>query len=176
MHACLSLYRMCRLSCLCELAHLSTYCCEIFFFFFFFTIPTGEWEDGQSHLKCTRQSLEELEHSKQLLNEELSHKQRALSQSEMECSKLRENVEKLRGLLEDQQEENTELISKITAQSAEVSTIKNANVELESRLAMSELLVQQVSEVDYVICKFNIAERSSLVYVVRFEKKGNFMH
>ena len=104
----------------------------------------GEWEDGQSHLKSTRQSLEELEHSKQLLNEELSHKQKALSRSETECNKLRENVDKLRGLLEDQREENTELISKITAQSAEIGSIKSSNVELQSKLAMAELLAQQV--------------------------------
>ena len=107
-------------------------------------LHAGEWEDGQSHLKSTRQSLEELEHSKQLLNEELSHKQKALSRSETECSKLRENVEKLRGLLEDQREENTELISKITAQSAEIGSIKSSNVELQSKLAMAELLAQQV--------------------------------
>ena len=105
---------------------------------------TGEWEDGRSHLKSTRQSLEDLEQSKQLLSEELSHKQKALAQSQAENSKLKENVEKLRSLLEDQQEENTELISKITTQSAEISSVKNANVELQSKLGMAELLVQQV--------------------------------
>ena len=104
----------------------------------------GEWEEGQFHLKSTRQNIEELEHSRRLLNEELSHKQKALSQSVGEGSRLRENVEKLRSLLEDQQEENTELISKITAQSAEISSVKNANVELQSKLGMSELLNQQV--------------------------------
>ena len=53
-------------------------------------------------------------------------------------------MEKVRGTLEDQQEENTELISKITAQSAEISSIKNTNADLQSKLAMAELLVQQV--------------------------------
>lgn len=105
---------------------------------------TGEWEDGQSHLKSTRQSLEALEHSKQLLSEELAHKQKALTQSQAESNRLRENMEKVRGTLEDQQEENTELISKITAQSAEISSIKNTNADLQSKLAMAELLVQQV--------------------------------
>lgn len=115
------------------------------YFFLEFMNFVGEWEDGRSHLKSTRQSLEELEQSRQLLSEELSHKQKALAQSEAESSKLKENVEKLRSLLEDQQEENTELISKITAQSAEISSIKNANVELQSKLGMAELLVQQVN-------------------------------
>lgn len=85
-----------------------------------------------------------MEQSRQLLSEELSHKQKALVQSQAESSRLKENLEKLRSLLEDQQEENTELISKITAQSAEISSINSANVELQSKLGMAELLVQQV--------------------------------
>ena len=80
------------------------------------------------------------------MSEELSHKQKALSQSQTENKKLKENAEKMRAMLEDQQEENTELISKITAQSAEISSVKNANVELQSKLGMAELLVQQVTK------------------------------
>ncbi len=54
-------------------------------------------------------------------------------------------MERLRSSLEDQRQENTELISKITSQAAEINALQTANTELQSKLNMSELLAQQLS-------------------------------
>ena len=53
-------------------------------------------------------------------------------------------VERLQGSLEEQQQENTELISKITSQAAELSSLQTSHDDLQSRLNMAELLTQQV--------------------------------
>ena len=58
---------------------------------------------------------------------------------------MKRTVEQLRSSLEDQQQENTELISKITSQAAEMNRLQTNNTELQSKLNMAELLAQQVS-------------------------------
>ena len=75
-----------------------------------------------------------------------------LSQCEHENGDLRESVERLRGALEEQREENTELVSKVTAQAAELHTLQNSCTDLQSRLNMAELLTQQVREFGSVLC------------------------
>ena len=75
-----------------------------------------------------------------------------LSQCEQENGDLRESVERLRGALEEQREENTELVSKVTAQAAEVHTLQNSCTDLQSRLNMAELLTQQVREHGSLLC------------------------
>lgn len=75
-----------------------------------------------------------------------------LSQCEHENGDLRESVERLRGALEEQREENTELVSKVTAQAAELHTLQNSCTDLQSRLNMAELLTQQVRECGSVLC------------------------
>ena len=65
---------------------------------------------------------------------------------------MRESVERLRGALEEQREENTELVSKVTAQAAELHTLQNSCTDLQSRLNMAELLTQQVREFGSVLC------------------------
>ena len=73
-----------------------------------------------------------------------------LSQCEHENVDLRESMERLRGALEEQREENTELVSKVTAQAAELHTLQNSCTDLQSRLNMAELLTQQVSRFSVV--------------------------
>ena len=63
---------------------------------------------------------------------------------------MRESMERLRGALEEQREENTELVSKVTAQAAELHTLQNSCTDLQSRLNMAELLTQQVSRFSVV--------------------------
>ena len=69
----------------------------------------------------------------------------SLSHTTGECVDLRQSVERLRSSLEDQQQENTELISKITSQSADIHSLQTTNTELQSKLNMAELLAQQVT-------------------------------
>ena len=79
----------------------------------------------------------------------------ALSQCEQENGDLRESLERLRGTLEEQREENTELVSKVTAQAAELHTLQNSCTDLQSRLNMAELLTQQVREHGSRLCPAN---------------------
>ena len=68
---------------------------------------------------------------------------------------MRESLERLRGTLEEQREENTELVSKVTAQAAELHTLQNSRTDLQSRLNMAELLTQQVREHGSRLCPPN---------------------
>lgn len=81
---------------------------------------------------------------KQLLT--ASSKLAGRQEAKSENAELRRSLERLRASLEDQQEEGTELISKVTAQSAEIVQLQDANTELRSKLSMAELLTQQVCE------------------------------
>ena len=92
----------------------------------------------RSHLKATRQKLEEIERDKLLLSDKLLRKERSRTETHSEVSKLRDAVDRLRASLEDQQQENTELISKITSQAAEITNLRNSNTDLQSKLNMAE--------------------------------------
>jgi len=96
-------------------------------------------------LNESRQKIEELKREQLVLKDELSRVGKALSQARSDGSKSDDGLTRMRCLLEDQQQENTELISKITSQAAELAKLQNANTELQSKLNMSELLTQQVS-------------------------------
>ncbi len=50
----------------------------------------------------------------------------------------------MRELLEDQQQENTELVARVTTQSTELVALRDAATEMRGKLNMSELLQQQV--------------------------------
>ena len=69
-----------------------------------------------------------------------------LVERDAEVRGLRATVERMTSLLEEQQQEGTELVSKVAAQSAEVSHLASANTELQSRLNLAELLAEQVRE------------------------------
>jgi len=69
-----------------------------------------------------------------------------LSQCVREGNDLRESVERWRSASEDQQEENTELVSKITAQATEIQALKSSCTDLQSKLNMAELLTHQVRD------------------------------
>ena len=98
----------------------------------------------ESQLKVLRLKIEEIQRERSTLSDELARSSKALAQSRSSYRKTCDNVDRLRGLLEDQQQENTELISKITSQSAEVAQLQSSNTELQSKLNMAELLTQQV--------------------------------
>eukprot|EP00731_Ephydatia_muelleri_P035813 Em0162g19a len=70
---------------------------------------------------------------------------KALSLSSGHHGSLEQALQQARSLLEDQRQENAELISKMAAQGTELRRLQTSNAELQSRLAMSELLVQQLS-------------------------------
>ena len=104
----------------------------------------GESLDWEGHLKATRQKLTKLEKDTVTTSTELTRKTEELRRSKLEREELRKSLEHLRSSLEDQQEEGTELISKVAAQSAEIVQLQSINTDLQSKLTMSELLTQQV--------------------------------
>lgn len=59
-------------------------------------------------------------------------------------ARLQAAMERMRSTLEEQRQENTELVSKVTSQSSEVIRLLSANTELQSRVNMAELLAEQV--------------------------------
>ena len=69
----------------------------------------------------------------------------SFSQSSSQLEDLRQSVERQRASLEEQQQENTELISKVTSQAKEIHSLQSINTELQSKLNMTELRAQQLS-------------------------------
>lgn len=67
-----------------------------------------------------------------------------LEERAAEVGRLQAAVERMRAAVEEQRMENTELVSKVTSQSSEVSRLLSANTELQSRVNMAELLAEQV--------------------------------
>ena len=67
-----------------------------------------------------------------------------LSQCMRENGDLRESVEQWKSASEDQQEENTELVSKVTAQAVEIHALQSSCTDLQSKPNMAELLTHQV--------------------------------
>ena len=67
----------------------------------------------------------------------------------MECGELRCSVERLKASLQDQWQENTELVSRVTSQAADILALQNANTELLSKLNMSELVAKQVRQLTH---------------------------
>ena len=100
----------------------------------------------ETQLKVLRLKIEDNQRERSTLSDELARSSKALSQSRSSYRESCDNVDRLRSLLEDQQQENTELISKITSQSAEVASLQASNTELQSKLNMAELLTQQVCD------------------------------
>ncbi len=88
--------------------------------------------------------MAELERELLTASSELSGKREELKHLKYTNSELQLSLERLRAALEDQQEESTELISKVTAHSAEMAQLRSTNMELQSKLSMAELLTQQV--------------------------------
>ncbi len=79
-----------------------------------------------------------------MLTEEFSRSSKALAQSRIDVSEARDGLARMRGLLEDQQQENTELVARVTTQSTELVALRDTATEMRSKLNMSELLQQQV--------------------------------
>ncbi len=79
-----------------------------------------------------------------MLTEEFSQSSKALAQSRIDASEARDGLARMRGLLEDQQQENTELVARVTTQSTELVALRDTATEMRSKLNMSELLQQQV--------------------------------
>ena len=79
-----------------------------------------------------------------VLTEEFSQSSKALAQSRIDASEARDGLARMRGLLEDQQQENTELVARVTTQSTELVALRDTATEMRSKLNMSELLQQQV--------------------------------
>ena len=75
---------------------------------------------------------------------ELTKKSREMDVAKEARVKLQKSLERVRASLEDQREEGTELISKVTTQAAELVRLQGDNADLQSRLNMAELLSQQV--------------------------------
>lgn len=69
----------------------------------------------------------------------------ALSQSVQGCQALQQSVGRLQAALEEQRQEGTELISKVTSQAADIQRLQSENTELRGQLSMAELLTQQLS-------------------------------
>eukprot|EP00731_Ephydatia_muelleri_P023993 Em0016g264a len=106
---------------------------------------TQEAMDLEASLQTTKRRLEEALREKLSLNSTLSRREEALSLSSGHHGSLEQALQQARSLLEDQRQENAELISKMAAQGTELRRLQTSNAELQSRLAMSELLVQQLS-------------------------------
>ena len=79
-----------------------------------------------------------------MLTEEFSRSSKALAQARIDASEARDGLARIRGLLEDQQQENTELVARVTTQSTELVALRDTATEMRSKLNMSELLQQQV--------------------------------
>lgn len=62
----------------------------------------------------------------------------------MSDKELRDSLQLARKTMEDTMEENKELLNRITAQSKELHTLTQAKQELENKLAMKEILIQQL--------------------------------
>jgi predicted nuclease with TOPRIM domain len=103
-------------------------------------ILVGECQDWETHAKGSQRKLSDLERELHTVSSQLAGNREAKSES----AELRKSLERLRASLEEQQEESTELISRVTAQSAEIVQLQGMNVELQSKLSMAELLTQQV--------------------------------
>ena len=103
-------------------------------------LPAGERQEWESHAKGSQKKLADLERELHAATSELAGRREAKSES----AELRKTLERLRASLEEQQEESTELISRVTAQSAEIVQLQDANTELQGKLNMAELLTQQV--------------------------------
>ena len=112
-----------------------------------FHISPGECSDWESCLKTTQQKLSEMENEVLTTSTLLSERSKELNQLKSEKLEQGRLLDQLRTSLEDQREESTELISKVTAQSADIVKLQNANVELQSKINMAELLTQQVCRV-----------------------------
>jgi chromosome segregation ATPase len=106
---------------------------------------TREVEDLKNHLHSTRQHLEENERTKLSLVEEKAHMERVMSQMSGHREEMERSLQKVKMALEDTHQENTELISKVTSQAAELHSLKETNMGLQSKLSMAELLAQQLS-------------------------------
>ena len=87
-----------------------------------------------------------------MLTEEFSRSSKALAQSRIDVSEARDGLARIRGLLEDQQQENTELVARVTTQSTELVALRDTATEMRSKLNMSELLQQQVQCVCVCVC------------------------
>ncbi len=85
-----------------------------------------------------------MQRERTVLTEEFSQSSKALAQSRIDVSEARDGLARIRGLLEDQQQENTELVARVTTQSTELVALRDTATEMRSKLNMSELLQQQV--------------------------------
>lgn len=106
--------------------------------------------DGEVHLKSMERRISKLEGDTAATSTELAMKSRELEASKGERVELQRSLDRVRASLEDQREEGTELISKVTAQAAEIVRLQGNNTDLQSKLNMAELLSQQVSR--YAVC------------------------
>ena len=79
-----------------------------------------------------------------VLTEDLLRSSKSLTQSRIDTSEARDSLVKMRELLEDQQQESTELVARVTTQSTELVALRDAATEMRGKLNMSELLQQQV--------------------------------
>ena len=94
-------------------------------------------------LKSTERKVCKLEGEAAAVSSDLDKKSRDLEVAKGVKAELQRSLDRLRASLEDQREEGTELVSKVTAQSAEIVRLQEANADLQSKLGMTELLLSQ---------------------------------
>lgn len=107
---------------------------------------SDECSDLHIQLKKLHQKIEEQQRERTVLSDELSRATKALTQSREETLQANKSLVKLKRSLEDEQQINTELTAKVTAQSAELCSLRTAVTDMKGKLSMAELLQQQVCE------------------------------
>ena len=111
----------------------------------------GECMDGGVHLRSMERKVSKLEGEAATFSAELAKKSREVEAAREERVKLQRSLERVRTSLEDQREEGTELISKVTTQAAEILRLQGNNSDLQSKLNMAELLSQQVCSISRLL-------------------------
>ncbi|CAI8037756.1 Golgin subfamily A member 2 [Geodia barretti] len=106
---------------------------------------TREVEDLRSRLQSTRLQLEENERLKLSLIEDRTKLDRSLLEERRGREEAEGALQKMKTALEDTRQENTELVSKVTGQAADLHSLQQTTSDLRSRLTMAELLNQQLS-------------------------------
>ena len=110
----------------------------------------GECLDADIKLKSTERKVSKLEIEAAAMSSDLSKSFRELEAAKREKAELQRSLERLQASLEDQREEGTELISKVTTQSAEMVRLQEFNASLQGKLSMAELLLSQ--QVCFCVC------------------------
>ncbi|XP_071821023.1 golgin subfamily A member 2-like isoform X2 [Apostichopus japonicus] len=104
-----------------------------------------EADNLSSRLKASRQRVAELERNLLSVNSSTNQLQKSREDIDKERESLQQEVRKLRKSSEELNQQNSELTSQLTTKTSENRQLINSVKELEERLSMSDLRVQQLA-------------------------------